>query len=449
MIKAAALVFLIAMFCSTLLRAETTDICLQETSHWHGQQTNADCVHSSDNCTYIMGFGSIFAPIQLTWFQNGRVCGWNYEGHRFSAINYADGKLSVKVYSAETSDETGSRIWKISYLADLRKVVGDTHVIWEGNSNETKEGGVEPVYVQRLRIFDESSDESEPLTPQSEAEVELIENEEEHEKLFLSQHGAYYCGDGGCDDNFVYVAVLESKKNDFLRRIRTSNFDIIDFKEINYNEHCSWLPEALFVADQENKVDLGPLNCFKIEAIPLRSPEVTMKLRDLSEVAYARRTGGGAGADATSFFLETEEFLLDDRTLDGFKAATHFDEAIRNFFPSSDHYEISEPIFTNNSLYWDVKGRGFALQKIKNPSPDQLAEWWKIRVQLVILQANAGEYFLSLGLPETRITSWGFSSPPSDAKFEVELTNDERFIAFRNRIMSAVAKNIKGSIFIP
>lgn len=404
-------------------------------------QTNPACVENFDACSYIMGFGTEFGAIQIVWLDTGDICGWHYDGTRMDGTNFADGKLSVRLFEADTLNEWGAPAEDTSYslrsAATLEKSLTESLVIWEGTTidvgNNIKS---EPVFLQRARIIDgeDTSIDYEDLDVATRSALEAEAN-----FRFNEGHGAYYCGDGGCDDNFVYVQVEPSKAEEYLSTLRASNFDVIG---VEWAEDNSWCAGFHGAARED-------LLCSIVEAIPLRSPEVTMQLREIPGVVIAYRSGGAAGADATSFFLSTNEFLKDERTMDGFKAATVFDGAIRSIYPNSALYEFSEPEFSDNSLKWEIVGRSDALQRIQNPSREQKNEWWKVRVQLAILQKNAGDYFLSLGLPETKVTTWGFSSTPSADKFATELTNDPRFLQFRNRLMSAIARGVPGEIFIP
>lgn len=421
--------------------AEATEIdkrCLRPDDQ---TQTNAACIKNFDACSYIMGFGAEFGALQIIWLEDGAICGWNYDGHRLDGRNSAPGKLSVRLFKPDVLNEWGGpangTTFSLHSTAKLKKTITEKMIVWHGSTEDVGFNiNPELVFLQKRRFFER---EEKPSNEKFVDEYVKLKTKEDPDFYINEGHGAYYCGDGGCSDNHIFVYVDPSKSEEYMYRLKASNLDVVSTVWSEDPEVCS----GLHVEKNVN------LLCSVVEAVPLRSPEVTMLLRDLPGVVTAYRSGGGAGADATSFFLSTNEFLKDSRTMDGFKAAAVFDKAIRLAYPTSSYYEISDVEFSDNSLKWNVIGRSDALQRVKNPSRDQKNEWWKIRIQLAVLQKNAGEYFLSLGLPETRVTTWGFSSTPSADKFVTELTNDRRFLEFRNRIMSAIAFGVPGNIEIP
>ena len=469
--------------------------------------SKSKCLDYPDNCNYQLSVGAIFTPIYMYFYENDLVCGgYPYGRLRIEGHNHAEGKIKLsileKIGGNEYVEENENR--KIIYQGDVTKRLTEELIIWEGFVYSLDGSERQPIYIKRIRSLPnenvfytlKSNWVNLPIGSWDKEALSLVGATDFDSDIVTKElHGAYYCGDGGCEPEGIGVLVKKTEVEEFLDRLNKSglpytraelgkdNEDLL-YCDVNesYNLISKRLADEIGVEDEEelySNPELVPMGashfssgdslaqseiqedsdrpaarlenefvCIHVYAVPLREPYVTMALREFPEVYVARRFGGGAGADAISFFLETQTLLSDTNSLNFKNAVEAFGSAMVNYFPNSPNYEISEPVFRNNSLFWNIKGRRTALEKRNNFSDAEAAEWWKVRVQLLIAQKNFGDYILLLGLPETRTINWGLSSFPVDEKFTKELTNDQRFLDFRNRLIGALTKELNGMVFI-
>ena len=403
---------------------------------------------------YIFSMGSIFAPMAMVWDEGVGGCVsalWEEGNTHFGAINRVvvrerrGTQALVHFFLAGSNDAPRSPV----ATATLNRKYSNGIVTWEGIavSHDLMVG--EPVYLK-----EQSYHLQEPSKPDR-----SLKHLVDHDFRVGEGHGAYYCGDGGCDGPEVLTIVGKNDVASFKRDLNLSGFEYVNYYEIA-DEFCeipaitsaysSGFTRAHFDAEG-NRVDPIELDavCFDVVAVPLREPQLTIALRSMPQVQFARRYGGMAGTYATSFSLSTLRFLDDYRNLDVLAASTFFDNALRKYYLQDDaDIEVLAPVFRDNSLIWQLKGRRVAFEKRANFSGADEAEWWKIQIQMAIFQQNYGTYYLSLGLPETRVAYWGFDEFPADEKFEGgELTNDERFLDFRDRLMGVLTKDVAGTMF--
>ncbi|MCW2307948.1 hypothetical protein [Rhodobium gokarnense] len=442
-----------------------------------------ECLQELDRCTYRASIGSIFKPIYLIFYDNKLVCGGDPYGRlRIEGHNYEQGKIDIavleKIGGNDYFEENEKR--KVIYRGALTKRITKELIIWEGYVRTPDGSEQQSAYIKRNREFRNifaNKFESPPFGVWDKELIAQVENSDLEDGYIYSSkelHGAYYCGDGGCEAEGIGVIVRKDEIDHFLARLKKSGLQYLSVKFSTDDDRLfcyissygsqiyERIAKTLGIEDEQDFYDetnpeaakaakslKDEFICIHVNAVPLHEPHVTMSLRKFPEVYAARRLGGGAGADAISFFVNGQTFLRDSNSLNFGRAIEVFGSALGTYYPSSSNYDISDPFVRNNSIFWNVKGRRVALEKRRNFSVAEAAEWWKLRIQLFIAQKNFQEYVLVLNLPETRVTNWGFDSFPVDEKFEKELTNDPRFLDFRDRLIGVLTKEINDPVFIP
>jgi hypothetical protein len=172
----------------------------------------------------------------------------------------------------------------------------------------------------------------------------------------------------------------------------------------------------------------------------------TLKLK--SYVRAARRFGGDAGTDTDTLVIKSDTLLSQNLRINIPVAIPIFQDAITKYFDGTG-LPVPDVSSRQNSLMWVLKGRRAQFEKTANPSPAERSEWWKVRLQVAITEANAGTYILVVGMPETRTTAWALDSVPTDEKFTTELTNDNRFLDLQGRLIVAMTKFIAAAKVLP
>jgi hypothetical protein len=233
-----------------------------------------------------------------------------------------------------------------------------------------------------------------------------------------------FCGDGGCDPLTINVAVKKGSEAQLLRDAKNMSISKIE-------------PVKECETYQLKKDEV----CFLATTYPLEEGQVVNAFKLKSYVRHAQRTGGASGVDTETLYLQSDKLLSSNRSLNLAVVVPMFQQAIARHFEGTG-LTVSEASPRRNSLFWDLKGQRFQFEKKSNPSPAEKSEWWKVRLQVAVTEANAGTYVLLIGLPETRIFSWGLSSIPNDEKFNTELTNDDRFLDLQAQLITTLTKFI-------
>jgi hypothetical protein len=357
--------------------------------------------------TYLLGLDTLLAPVQVLFFKDGHVCGYNLLALQFEGDNIADGQLQVHFMDSPYEAQKHSRrsIARTSFirLGDIRltsvrltKHLTDDIIFWEGSVKSSNGIGRE-VYLKRTR-------KGAKPPPDSSKD----------------------CGDDDLCQALSFKVTIKPGSESTL---------LADAKQLPIT--------SIVPCDIRGIPSESDESCFAGETWPLEESSVVNALRLKSYVLQSKRLEEGHGADSESFFLESDKILADNSGLNIPVAVSIFQDAVSRYFKDTNVF-VSEAAYRQNSLFWQLKGRRSQFEKNPHPSPSERSEWWKVRLQVAVTGKGGGKYVLFVGLPETRVFDWALDSVPNDEKFTTELTNDLRFEDLRGRLIVALTKFIPG-----
>lgn len=363
--------------------------------------------------TYMLGIGADLVAISLTFFPDGRVCGYGeyIPLIRIEGRNISDGKIEVNFLPDPKQNPPQKKGNKkdddieVEAYPDLGKVVSSRAtgtaiksvvrnvVIWEGTL-AIANGESVSFYLKRTRT-------------EAHAPPEVT-------------NGAECAGDGGCAPLTVLTEIKRGSSLTFRNDVKS-------------------LPVTKIDRDCGEEPSKGR-ECFTVHTWPFEEDNVIKALRRRPYVLSARRDHNGAGVDLDTVQLDSDELISVGKRLNIQSAIDIFGNAIVQYFQGTG-VSVSDPIYRQNSLIWQLKGRRFQFEKTNNPSPAEKSEWWKVRLQIAVT-ADQGHFLLIIGLPETRTVSWSMESVPNDEKFTTEETNDERFTDLQGKLIVALTKTV-------
>jgi hypothetical protein len=402
-----------------------TECFIGNENDWQTVISGADGKLSND---YLLGIDGLFVTMQIRFFPSGKVCGlggfMDSGNIRFEGENFSDGQLRFNFlpFPAEKEDvshdienvaaakrerhqrERAKALFSRHLSGTVTKQVAGDLIIWDGRVRGSDGKEIE-VYFKRTR----------PTAKQPPAS------------------NNFACGtDGQCNPLSFSVAIKKGHKDTFLREAKQLPISKIDeIKPGQDFKGCSDNPEVLELNAGET--------CFEGEAWPFEENNVVSALNRKSYVRSARRTGGEAGDDGETHYLQSDLLLSNNLRLNLPVAEPLFNDAIRKYFGETG-LSISDSSFMKNSLFWELKGQRFQFEKKSNPSPSDKSEWWKVRLQVAVTELNGGTYALTIGMPTTRVAFWALSTVPDDEKFTTELDNDDRFLDLQGRLLVAITK---------
>jgi hypothetical protein len=373
---------------------------------------------------YMLGIDKLLEPVLVRFFPDGHVCGMNpFLDIRFEGTNPSDGQLQLSfltppALAPEERNSTDEFVLRKKYIIALfsRKITGEARkqlttdlFLWDGQAQDEK-GRKLDFYLKRTR----------PNVPMPNPS---------------NKDAVNYCGDGGCEPFKFVVSIKPQSEAKLLQDIKQMPVDKIErFK----GDDCP------YIESQTKKGDA----CFVGMTWPFEEGTVVNTLKLKSYVRAARRFGGDAGTDTDTLVIKSDTLLSQNLRINIPVAIPIFQDAITKYFDGTG-LPVPDVSSRQNSLMWVLKGRRAQFEKTANPSPAERSEWWKVRLQVAITEANAGTYILVVGMPETRTTAWALDSVPTDEKFTTELTNDNRFLDLQGRLIVAMTKFIAAAKVLP
>lgn len=420
----ALLFFLITPFASAYAQCQSQIVTAE------GSEPNNDtCIENWDACTYLMGVGAIFSPVNLTWYSDGTVCGgYPYGDLRIEGHNHAAGKMTIYVL-LEASDSQRDTI----FSGELTKRLTTRSIIWEGTAS-SPDGRSEPIYLKRSRF---------PPTDLSPIKIPTRTSEQtDLEFQYGAGHGAYYCGDGGCDAAGVFVVVNAGSEASFLTDLANSDIkhrDVTRVPETDSANICN-------IGPHNTRLDLGGNACFIVSPVPLFEPETTMALRQFDNVIYTRRFGGEATVDETSFMLEDGQLLINRNTVNTGALSALYNDTIAENSMSLQEFDSFLQISEPNALSWKIQSNRSVFDNIRLAHPN--VEWWQFTLRLYVAQKNFGQYVLALEITDGKS---GFAKA-GELIADDALTgtiSDEDMLHIHARLFAMISKNVPRHIFIP